>query len=151
MNLVQICNWHINHFKNNNKSLTLLNLMRLLFISQGWSLALRNTPLFEEDIEAWASGPIIPKVYTLFRPQGYSITKSLEVDENSNLLDVQFLEEIYKIYGSMSSSKLENLVKTSEGPWELALHMAGDYTVIPKELIKSHYKIKNLQAKLNKA
>ncbi|GHU75690.1 hypothetical protein AGMMS49992_20150 [Clostridia bacterium] len=42
--------------------MTNLRLQSLLFYAQGWSLVLRGEPLFDDPIEAWDHGPVVPSV-----------------------------------------------------------------------------------------
>ena len=39
----------------------------LLYFSQAWHLAAFGVPLFDDPIEAWAEGPIVPALYELHR------------------------------------------------------------------------------------
>src|SRR5205823_14692025 len=43
--------------------LTNLRLQKLLYYAQAWSLVLRESELFPEEIEAWRWGPVVPAVY----------------------------------------------------------------------------------------
>ena len=43
--------------------MTLPVLQKLLYYSQGFSLAITGKPLFEEDFEVWQMGPVIPALY----------------------------------------------------------------------------------------
>jgi uncharacterized phage-associated protein len=43
--------------------LTNLRLQKLLYYAQAWSLVLRESELFPEEIEAWWWGPVVPAVY----------------------------------------------------------------------------------------
>ena len=40
-----------------------LKLLKLLYYAQGTFLALYGRPLFNESIEAWLHGPVVPDVY----------------------------------------------------------------------------------------
>lgn len=44
-----------------------MKLHRLVYYSQGWHLAWEGHPLFEDEIQAWANGPVIPALYELHR------------------------------------------------------------------------------------
>ena len=45
---------------------TFMNLQRLCYYAQAWSLAWDKFALFEEEFEAWASGPVCPELYNIF-------------------------------------------------------------------------------------
>ena len=50
--------------------MTNLKLNKLVYFAQAWSLEKLGKPLFEEEVEAWQHGPVIPSVYTAFSPCG---------------------------------------------------------------------------------
>lgn len=41
-----------------NQPISPRKLQKLTYLSQGWSLALTDEPIFSEDFEAWKHGPI---------------------------------------------------------------------------------------------
>src|SRR5690348_4499790 len=43
--------------------LTNLRLHKLLYYAQAWSLVLRESELFSDDLQAWRCGPVVPAVY----------------------------------------------------------------------------------------
>ena len=52
--------------------LTQLHLHKLLYYAQGWSLAAWGERLFDEAIQAWRHGPVVPSVYPSFADYGSS-------------------------------------------------------------------------------
>jgi uncharacterized phage-associated protein len=50
--------------------LTHLQLQKLLYYVQGWSLALRDRAAFQERIEAWAHGPVVVALWPQFTSYG---------------------------------------------------------------------------------
>lgn len=50
--------------------LTQLKLQKLCAYAQGYCLALTGKPLFNENIEAWKHGPVIPSLYRQFKAYG---------------------------------------------------------------------------------
>lgn len=42
-----------------------MKLHRLVYYCQAWHLAWSGAPLFEEEIHAWANGPVVPALYEL--------------------------------------------------------------------------------------
>ncbi|MFG6620625.1 Panacea domain-containing protein [Sulfitobacter sp. 1A05707] len=136
----QIANWFIQRSSQDGRSLSIMSLLKLVYIAHGWNLEIRNTPLFENKIEAWQYGPVIRDVYNAFRPQGVNISKTdpsfpQDVDVNYS----NFLEEIYEIYGHLSPFKLSEITHEAGGPWETATKWGGWFAEIPNDLIKSHY------------
>lgn len=44
-----------------------MKLHRLLYYSQAWHLAWEGKPLFDDEIQAWANGPVVASIYELHR------------------------------------------------------------------------------------
>lgn len=55
---------------NGGDNITNLKLQKLLYYQQGYHLAAFDTPLFDESVEAWIYGPVVPVVYDYFQPYG---------------------------------------------------------------------------------
>ena len=51
-----------------NTEITTIKLQKFVYYCQAWSLVWTETPLFEEEIQAWANGPVVPALYA--RHQG---------------------------------------------------------------------------------
>lgn len=47
-----------------------MRLQKMLYYEQGYHLAAFGTPLFDEDVEAWMYGPVVPSVYEHFKEFG---------------------------------------------------------------------------------
>jgi uncharacterized phage-associated protein len=96
-----------------------LKLQKLLYYAQGFYLAERGRPLFEEVIEAWPHGPVVPDVYHAFKEHGReALPANVGYDEESidkNVAD--FLNEIYRVYGQFSAWKLSKMTH-EEPPWK---------------------------------
>lgn len=66
---------------------SLWTIHRLCYYAQGWSMVWHGQPLFEETIEAWASGPVIPALYELHK--GYFRFEDLKGGDPNNLTEDQ--------------------------------------------------------------
>ena len=142
----QIANWFVARAAEDGRTLTIMSLLKLVYIAHGWHLEMHSKPLFNNKIEAWKHGPVIPDVYYEFRPQGINASKvDPDFDIPKDLALTDFLEQIYTIYGSMSPFRLSDLTHTPGGPWETATSLGGWYATIPNEIIQSHYIIKRRQ------
>ncbi len=139
----QIANWFIERAAEDGRTLSIMSLLKLVYIAHGWRLEMQSRPLFHNRIEAWKFGPVIPDVYKEFRPQGINAS---EPDPDFRApdapQDIEFLDQIYSIYGSMSPFHLSELTHSRGGPWETARSIGGWYAEIPNELIQSHYIVK---------
>lgn len=100
-----------------------LKLQKLLYYLQGYHLAFFEEKLFEEDIEAWAYGPVVPCVYHRFKdnramgicldPQKYT---EIELKPEQEDLFRQVMTE----YGKFSAIKLMEMTH-GETPWKEAI------------------------------
>lgn len=136
----EIVNWFIGYSAQQNCSLSIMTLLKLANISHGWFLALYDRPLFNNSIEAWKYGPVVPDIYFSFRNQGSTPTNTVTIQ--TELIDDEindFLVQIYNIYGSMSPFQLSDLTHVAGGPWDIIKRLGGFYSVIPNDLIKQHY------------
>lgn len=43
--------------------MTTIKLQKLVYYCQAWSLVWTESPLFDDRIEAWANGPVVPSLY----------------------------------------------------------------------------------------
>lgn len=94
-----------------------MKLQKMLYYEQGYHLAVFKTPLFEEDIEAWMYGPVVPSVYEHFRQYGSGGIEP-EVKEEIRLSEEEedLFNEVFDAYVDFSAYGL--MRKThEEAPW----------------------------------
>ncbi len=113
-----------------------LKLQKLLYYAQGYHLGLYKKPLFDDDIEAWAHGPVVPSVYRKYShcksgsiPAPHS-ARTLEIDDKTKL----FLDEVYRVMGQYAPWKLRNMTH-NEPPWKNTKRNE----VITKEVMKKYF------------
>jgi uncharacterized phage-associated protein len=96
-----------------------LKIQKLVYYAQGVHLALTDKPLFEESIEAWAHGPVVPDLYREFKQYGSgSIPSPEEFDLNKfSEEEKETLDEVYSVFGQFSAWKLRNMTH-EEAPWK---------------------------------
>lgn len=97
--------------------LTNLKLQKLLYYEQGFHLAYFGSPLFDESIEAWQYGPVVPDVYNHFKGYGKNVIEPEEC--NTQITDKEecaLFDEVYSVYGKYSAFGLMNMTH-SETPW----------------------------------
>ena len=97
-----------------------LRLQKLLYYAQGWSLVLRNKPLFEESIKAWQHGPAVPTVWHAFKQYGSGAIDPQDVppakldDESKGLI-----RAVWHAYRGFSAISLREMTHR-EPPWAKA-------------------------------
>lgn len=126
---------------NGGDRLTNLKLQKLMYYEQGYHLAAFGTPLFNEDVEAWMYGPVVPIVYNEFSQYGRN---SLPVCNNKKEIvslndeEESLFYQVYDTYKEYSAIGLMNLTH-KESPWLLARpHDKG--TVISQESMEKYFK-----------
>lgn len=100
----------------NGGPLTAMKLQKLVYYSQAWSLVWDERPLFHENIEAWANGPVVPDLYRCHK--GQFLVAEIP---GSNLarLDkdgTETIDAVLKSYGDKNAHWLSELTH-SERPW----------------------------------
>ena len=96
--------------------MTALKLEKLVYYSQAWSLVWDEAPLFNERIEAWAGGPVVPALYYHHRGQ-FEVTKwTLGNPDNLSQNQKDTIESVLKFYADKTSQALSDLTH-QEDPW----------------------------------
>lgn len=114
---VEIGNWFLCSIdRDAGDSITHLKLQKLVYYAQAWSLALLKRPLFDEDFEAWAHGPVAPSLYQEFKGNGWEAlglpSVCTPLDEDTE----ELLSQVWDVYGQHSAKHLEALTHR-EAPW----------------------------------
>lgn len=96
--------------------MTAMKLQKLVYYAQAWSLVWDESPLFSEQIQAWANGPVIPALYEKHRGQ-FKVT-TIDGGDAGNLSDNQkdTIDKVLEFYGNHTSHWLSDLTH-SESPW----------------------------------
>jgi uncharacterized phage-associated protein len=139
-------------YDRSNGELTPLKLQKLTYYAQAWSLVWDEMPLFDEDFQAWANGPVNPDLY-----EKHKGTYIIEGDFLSGFSGSEFsgdqidtIESVLKHYGPQGPFYLSELTH-KERPWRKA---RGDTppgepstAVITKDSMQEYYTgISSIQA-----
>lgn len=119
-----------------------LKLQKLVYYAQGFSLALLGEPLFEEEIEAWMHGPVVPDLYRKYRDHGAAgipAPAGFDPSEHFDKQQLALLREVNEMYGQFSAWKLRNLTH-EEDPWIDNYKEGWSSGVIPKCQMERFFK-----------
>ena len=96
-----------------------LRLQKLLYYTQGWSLALRDKALFRDRIEAWAHGPVVKKLYPHFASYGNGTIPSpdFKFSDGLDAEEKELVEAVWDAYKKFSATSLREMSHT-EKPWK---------------------------------
>lgn len=137
---LSVANYFIEKAIAESRPISPMKLQKLIYFAHGWHLALRDSPLIDEQVEAWKFGPVIPSVYTEFRPYGNSdITEpgrawetipgddpfrmrvvTPRIDDDAEKADEvrPLLDRIWEVYGGCSAIQLSNATHLPDTPWD---------------------------------
>lgn len=97
--------------------MTNMKLQKMLYYEQGYHLAAFGTPLFEEEIEAWMYGPVVPSVYNHFSNFGSNgIPANKEDNTRLTKSEEELFFQVFEAYNEFSAIGLMNKTH-NESPW----------------------------------
>jgi len=120
------------------EGLTNLKLQKLLYFAQAASLSLKDKPLFEEKIEAWEFGPVVPDVYRALKTFENKPVEITAATQGLSPEVVSLLEDVWNIYGKFAAYELVNITH-NHLPWKKAYNSAETDNEIKKEDLKAYY------------
>ncbi|NGX32563.1 MAG: hypothetical protein K1060chlam4_00611 [Candidatus Anoxychlamydiales bacterium] len=148
--------------KDKTKAVSNKKLQKLVYYSQAWSLVLNNKILFDDKIEAWIHGPVIPILYKKYKKFGFqhlSMNDHNYKPEKKIPKDIlNLLNEVWRIYGKYDADYLE-LLTHEEDPWIITRNNIDPKVIssktIPVDLMKIFYtslliKVKQQNVKKNR-
>lgn len=95
-----------------------MKLQKLCYYSQAWSLVWDDKPLYENEIQAWRNGPVIPDLFSEHRGLFLIIADELQKGDSSNLNSEQkeTIDAVLRDYGSFTGGQLSQITH-SELSW----------------------------------
>lgn len=97
--------------------MTAMKLQKLAYYAQAWALVWDETPIFEDDFQAWANGPVAPALYAIHAGQ-FIVTADVIGGDPSRISAVhqETINSVLDFYGNKSAQVLSDLTH-SEAPW----------------------------------
>ena len=143
MNALELSYYIINHENSNNREVTNLRLQKLLYFVQASLLSLNNGSEFQDIIQAWRYGPVVPKSYTEFKKFEYR-----PIQTSKNITDIANKENIDGMLDYLSRFKTHQLVEITHNqtPWQKAM-IRGIGSQITNESIREYFKEAENKAK----
>ena len=101
--------------------MTSWKLQKLVYYSQAWSLVWDEKPLFENEIQAWANGPVVVDLYQHHRGMFILEKSNIPTGDSSKLNEDQAdtVNQVINTYGTKSGQWLSDLTH-QEMPWAKA-------------------------------
>lgn len=169
VNAITIANWFVDKYQQDTEhqsnKLTLLRLVKLVYIAHGFMLAVCDRGLLDprfDRVEAWRFGPVIPSVYHSFKHNGKNtiidkasvligydyneepvfispeLSFSEETDNDKNRIQ-SCLEFVWNYYILCNANLLVGITHKEGTPWETC-YVPGENKEIPDDTTKNYYK-----------
>jgi uncharacterized phage-associated protein len=138
-----VANEFIRLARADGRSLTPLQLIKLVYIAHGWMLALYQRPLILDDVEAWKYGPVIRDLYhSMKKYGGGSVTDTIPVGPTDQLDDEErdIVQQVYEAYGRFTGIQLSQMTHKFGTPWHQTWTADNQNDVISTDLIAEHYR-----------
>ncbi|HEV7589462.1 MAG TPA: type II toxin-antitoxin system antitoxin SocA domain-containing protein [Longimicrobium sp.] len=117
---LDVAAWFLNEIdRRAGDSITNLKLQKLVYYAQAWAVALLDHPLFDEDVEAWAHGPVVDHVYQEYKEFRYDTLPRSRRRFRFAPQELTVLQDVLAVYGEHSAKFLEKLTHEEE-PWRVA-------------------------------
>ena len=151
----QVANFFLEKAHEEGKPLTQLKLLKLVYIAYGWVAAIFDKKLFDEDIQAWKHGPVVPSLYHEFKHygsmpiEGFAVSVDLDNIDESEVpkignqagdADIVYvLSLVWDIYKRFSASALRNKTHELGTPWSLTWEKDTYGAEIPFPVVRDHF------------
>lgn len=99
-------------------TMTAMKLQKLCYYAQAWHLVWEDRPLFDNEIQAWANGPVSPRLYACHRKQ-FTVSAG-DITPTPKELDAsekESIDTVVQYYGKRSAMELSQLTH-AEDPWK---------------------------------
>lgn len=143
--------------REDGRTLTQMQLQKLVYIAHGWRLALTDEPLTTDEVQAWDFGPVYPELYEVLKKYGraavtdyvkdmqsfwvelWNSGSSDEIKINLDTVDKQIIERVFDQYGSFPAYQLSAITHETGTPWSQTYERSRSRP-ISDETIKAHFK-----------
>lgn len=140
-----IANRFLELAKNDKNALTIMQVLKLVYIAHGWFLGVRGLPLIKEDVQAWTYGPVIAELYDKIRHyRSRHVTRPIDVSPDEASAEISseadaFIRRTYQIYGRYTGPGLSRITHREGSPWS-QIYAHGKFgDVIPVDVIEDYY------------
>lgn len=157
-----VANFFIKKAEQENIPLSPMKLNKLIYLGFGWVKAVLTKDLFEESIEAWKHGPVVPSIYHEFKdyrdspisrfsvnvrlsevdkePSGLEAFEFVEPHLDSSEPDISFvLKKVWNVYKGFTAWSLREMTHKKGTPWSDAFEPEKMNSKIDSEKIQKHF------------
>lgn len=142
---IDVANFFISVMSDEEEKPTNKKVNKLVYFAQGHSFLRLGHPLFDDEIQAWDHGPVVPSIYHAFKVCGSEPISEpageipkLSPEEANLLLDVA------REYGKYTGTALERETHKKGTPWSKFYVENQKNIVIEKRAIEEYFSDKKL-------
>lgn len=151
---VDIANFFIDLANSDEEGyITNMKVNKLVYFAQGWSLVRYGRKLFDENIEAWTHGPVIPSVYHAFKAYGKHNITAVHGKYDVDMFtadDLDLLADVALAYAKYDASELRRMTHEPQSPWN-QVYAERQNNVISDDSIVADLKTKDIIPKYNQS
>lgn len=137
--IYEVAKYFIKRANSRSELLCHLKLQKLCYYAQVWHLAFYQAPMFDDEFEAWAHGPVNYELYGRYKQFGWSpIKEDTEGFQEDSIFDdnqLHVLDQVWKKYGRLNVKVLEALTH-GEDPWKKARMLLEKDPYSPAIIVK---------------
>lgn len=121
--------------------LTPLQLTKLTYIAHGHMLAHHMRPLYDEEVQAWPYGPMVPSVYRAVRCFGSRFINRVPGAPTMTFLrnEIAIMDLVADLYGCFDGMALSGAMHHSGTPWRTTRDELGKNGPISNDLLAHFY------------
>ena len=124
-----------------------MRLQKLVYIANGWNLAINGEPLTDARVEAWDGGPVYRVIWNHIRDLGYNVKGRFFGPRGSSdrfkaeLSDEEksVIQHVWKRYGDYSGLDLSKMTHQEGTPWSNAYFGKGRNAALNENDVRQHF------------
>lgn len=127
------------------RPLTNMKVQKLTYIAYGYWLGFTNYQLFQDSVEAWRYGPVIPTLYYHLAKYGANFIQEAIITNRANAIspgseESELIAIVYDKYKDLSAGQLSYLTHLPNTPWSKTWNIMRERkgTISPEE-VRDYY------------
>lgn len=134
---LDIAKYVINHEHKNSREISNLRLQKLLYFVQAKCLVDKGEPCFEDDLEAWDYGPVVPAVY--YKYSKFHSKPIVEIELCTDIVNdiMDIINCVLDFFRNITTFELVQITH-SQSPW-IEARQKGSKSIISKDSIRNYF------------
>ncbi len=145
-----VANFILTQAEGEGVPVTQLKLLKLVYLLYGWVRAILDERLFDEDIQAWRLGPVVPSLYHEFKRFGSDpITERSLCMDDDGIITVpsisgnhpveMVMRKAWDVYKPFTAFALVNKTREPDSPWAKHYDSSSTHQTIPDADIQEYF------------